>query len=140
MRRANLQRAAFQSIERAWSARTNSGQRVAALRDQVRSAQDVVRAYRREYEIGQRTLLDLLNAENSVFNARVSLASATGVAVYSDYQLLAATGGLLRHLNIEPVSEARVTPREERSVFPRDIIPLDPGPLNIMPGSAIQRR
>jgi adhesin transport system outer membrane protein len=118
-----LQRAAFESIDRAWGARENSGARINSLAGQARSAASVISAYRSEYELGQRTLLDLLNAENSLFNARLSLAAARTVAVFADYQLLAATGGLLRQMRAPPPREARPTPVANRSVVP---------PLNLL--------
>jgi adhesin transport system outer membrane protein len=118
MRLSALQRAAFESIDRAWSVRENSGLRITSLQQQVRAAEQVVVAYRSEYELGQRTLLDLLNAENAVFNARLSLAAARSVAVFSDYQLMAATGALLARVSAPILREARPTPASERSVLP----------------------
>lgn len=126
MRLSTLQRAALESIDRAWGARESSGARITALQGQVRSAEQVVAAYRSEYELGQRTLLDLLNAENAVFNARLSLAAARSVAVFADYQLLAAMGALLPRVSATPPREARPTPVAERSVLPTPINLLDP--------------
>ncbi len=54
-------------------------------------------AYNKEYELGQRTLIDLLNSQNQYFNANVSLVTARGVTVFADYQLLAAMGQLLSY-------------------------------------------
>ena len=68
--------------------------------------------------MGQRTLLDLLNAENGLFNAKLSLASARMVAVFADYQLLATSGRLLSRLNIAPPDESRLRLEQQRSLFP----------------------
>lgn len=126
MRVSALQRAAFQQIDRAWAARATSGARISALSSQVASANGVVSAYNRDYEGGNRSLLDLLNAHNSVLNARLSLASARSVAVYSDYQLAAATGRLLAVTKIAAPTEARVVPVTERSLIPNPVA-MDPG-------------
>lgn len=77
-----------------------------------------IAAYRKEYELGQRSLIDLLNAENQYFNAAVSLTSARGVIVFADYQLLAATGTLLDYLKTAP---------------PVDAAPLDTIPFGLLP-------
>ncbi|MCZ8185903.1 MAG: TolC family outer membrane protein [Beijerinckiaceae bacterium] len=114
----SLRRAAFESIDRAWGVRQFSGARIASLQGQVRAAQAVVTAYRGEYELGQRSLLDLLNAENAHFNARLSLEAARNVAVFADYQLLATTGQLLARLNIAQPRDASPTSKDARSVFP----------------------
>ncbi len=113
-----LRRSAFESVDRAWAARANSGARVTSLVAQVAAAETVVKAYRSEYELGQRTLLDLLNAENGIFNAKLSLASARMVAVFADYQLLATSGRLLSRLNITPPEESRLRAEQQRNLFP----------------------
>lgn len=118
MRMDSLRRAAFESVDRAWGVRQFSGARIASLQGQVRSAEAVVAAYRGEYELGQRTLLDLLNAENALFNARLSLEAARSVAIFSDYQLLATSGQLLSRLKIAPPRDAKLTPNDQRHIFP----------------------
>lgn len=122
MRMDALRRAAFESVDRAWGARANSGARMTSLQAQVRAAQQVVAAYKSEFDLGQRTLLDLLNAENALFSARLSLEAARAVAVFSDYQLLATTGQLLARLNIPKPSEANRLPNAQRGFVPMNIL------------------
>jgi outer membrane protein, adhesin transport system len=98
MAHARLQRDANESIDRAWAARVVTVDRIARLEAQVSSAVKVIEAYSKEYDLGQRSLIDLLNAENQSFNAQVSLISARSVVVFADYQLLAAMGKLLAYV------------------------------------------
>jgi outer membrane protein, adhesin transport system len=126
LRYSALQRITRESIDKAWGVREFSGARLTALSSQVQAADRVIRAYRSEYELGQRSLVDLLNAENSFFNAQLSLAAARGLAVFADYQLSAATGQLLRQVRAEAPAEARVTPPSERSIFPAPLNLRDP--------------
>jgi adhesin transport system outer membrane protein len=105
-RHARLQREAFLAIDRAWAARVVTSDRIVSLDKEVSAARRVVTSYAREYELGQRTLLDLLTAENSLFNSQVSVISARGVAVFADYQLLAAIGQLLNYVKTEAPPEA----------------------------------
>jgi len=105
-RHARLQRDTFESIDKAWAARTITTDRVAALERDVDAARRVVAAYTKEYELGQRTLIDLLNSQNQLFNAYVSLVSTRSVTVFADYQLLAAMGYLLSYLKTSPPPEA----------------------------------
>ncbi|WP_456714488.1 TolC family outer membrane protein [Bradyrhizobium sp. USDA 4353] len=95
---ARLQRDALESIDKAWAARIITADRVAALVRDVEAARRTFIAYNKEYELGQRTLIDLLNSQNQYFNANVSLVSARGVVVFADYQLLAAMGQMLAYL------------------------------------------
>jgi adhesin transport system outer membrane protein len=130
-RHARLQRSAFESIDKAWAARTITSDRAAALNRQVDSARKVVNAYSKEYELGQRTLIDLLNAENQLFNAMVNQVSTRGVAVFADYQLLAAMGKLLEYLKSPLPDEAEPLPQYPVGIFPSKLPPVllrAPGP------------
>jgi adhesin transport system outer membrane protein len=113
---ARLQREALESLDKAWAARTITTDRAAALVRDVEAARRTFVAYNKEYELGQRTLIDLLNSQNQYFNANVSLVSARGVAVFADYQLLAAMGQLLTYL---------------KTGKPPESDPLETGPLGL---------
>lgn len=111
MAHARLQREAFESVDKAWSARTITSDRIAKLQSQIGADRKVITAYSKEYDLGQRSLIDLLNAENQLFNAEVSVESARGVAVFADYQLLAAMGKLLDYIRApHPVDAEPVVP------------------------------
>ena len=102
-RLARLQRDAFESLDKAWAARTLTADRIAALQRQSEAARLVIGSYTKEYELGQRTLIDLLDSRNQYFNSLVQLVSSRAVAVFADYQLLAAMGHLLEYIK-EPHS------------------------------------
>jgi adhesin transport system outer membrane protein len=117
MAHARLQRDALESIDKAWNARTITRTRIADLVRQLAADRKTIAAFDKEYELGQRSLIDLLNAQNQYFNAAVSLTSARGVVVFADYQLLAAMGTLLEYLKAPP---------------PVDAAPLDAIPFGII--------
>jgi outer membrane protein, adhesin transport system len=106
MAHARLQRDALESIDKAWAARTITRTRIADLTRQLAADRKTIAAFDKEYELGQRSLIDLLNAQNQYFNAAVSLTSARGVVVFADYQLLAAMGTLLEYLKAPPPVDA----------------------------------
>lgn len=106
MRHARLQRDAYESIDKAWNARTVTATRIAALTRQLDADRKTIAAFQKEYELGQRSLIDLLNAQNQFFNAAVSLTSARGVIIFADYQLLAAMGTLIEYLKAPPPVDA----------------------------------
>jgi adhesin transport system outer membrane protein len=123
MRHARLQREAFQTLDKAWSARTITAERVASLTRELSAARRVVSAYTKEYDIGQRTLVDLLNAESQQFNIASSLVSAQGVVVFADYQLLAVMGQLLTYLKTPHPVEAALEPQPV-GIFPLKFAPI----------------
>src|SRR5882757_6562838 len=106
MRHARLQRDAYESIDKAWNGRTVTVTRIAALTRQLDADKKTIAAFQKEYELGQRSLIDLLNAQNQYFNAAVSLTSARAVVVFADYQLLAAMGTLMEYLKAAPPVDA----------------------------------
>jgi len=57
-------------------------------------------AYRQQFDISQRSLLDLLNAENEVYTARRSLAMAVGDLEVARLRTLASMGSLVSGLGL----------------------------------------
>jgi outer membrane protein, adhesin transport system len=124
LRHARLQRDALEMIDKAWAARTITADRIAALQRQLVAEKKTIAIYRNEYEIGRRSLIDLLNAQNQYFNAAVSLTSARGVVVFADYQLLAAMGSLLDYLKTAPPVEAAPLDRIPLGILPIKLPPI----------------
>ncbi len=146
MRHARLQREAFELIDKAWAARTITNDRIAALNRQIAADRRVIGAYQKEYELGQRSLIDLLNAYNQLFNAQVSMESTRGTAVFADYQLLTAMGQLLPYLKSPHSVDSEPLQAPPFGVLPMRLPPLhirapEPGsePLNIAAGDATSR-
>jgi adhesin transport system outer membrane protein len=138
MRHARLQREAFELIDRAWAARTITNERMAALLRQIQADRRVIEAYQKEYDLGQRSLIDLLNAQNQLFNAQVSLESTRGTAIFADYQLLAAMGQLLPFLKTPQPVDSEPLVAHPLGILPMQLPPIllslpEPGPepLNI---------
>jgi outer membrane protein, adhesin transport system len=137
MRLARLQRDAFESLDKAWAARTITSDKAAALLRQVAADRKAIAAYSQEYELGQRSLIDLLNAQNQLLNALVSLESTRGVAVFADYQLLAAMGHLLDYLKAPRPLDAEPLESVPLGLFPTKIapvllqLPAGPEPLQV---------
>ena len=57
-------------------------------------------SYRLQFSIGQRTLLDVLNAENELFAARSSLYTGAYSVALGELRVLAAMGRLLETLGV----------------------------------------
>jgi adhesin transport system outer membrane protein len=63
----------------------------------------------KQFSIGQRTLLDLLNAENEYFNARLAYITGQYAQLTSAFQILSSMGQLLSQLEIAlPADAVRV--------------------------------
>ncbi len=78
----------------AWQSLMTAQERVALLDNAVNIAAEVFDARERLRENGQETALNVLDAENEVFNARINYTSALFDARVAAYQLLIAMGRL----------------------------------------------
>jgi len=81
-------------IQSFWSARQSALDRIAASQTQIKTAQAVVVAYRQQFEVGRRSLLDLLNIQSDVFSYQSNRAQAEFDAKVARARLMAATGQL----------------------------------------------
>ncbi|HEY1504225.1 MAG TPA: TolC family outer membrane protein [Stellaceae bacterium] len=110
-------RDAEQNLRQSQSAYNAAVQRMPALQSSLAHSQQVRDAYDQQFQIGQRTLLDLLDAQNEVFQAQTRLATAQGQAAFNAYRILAVEGMLLGTLNVPPPAAA--DPNHAPGVAPR---------------------
>lgn len=80
---------------------------IAAIRAQIDAANMALDGVVEERNVGQRTTLDVLNAQQNVLDARESLVASQRNAVVASYSLLAATGSLTVRSQGLDVSEYR---------------------------------
>jgi adhesin transport system outer membrane protein len=72
------------------------------LRDHAEAARQVFAGYRQQFDIGRRSLLDLLDAQGELFTAEVRAADARYRLLLAHYQLAYSMGGLTRALGVTP--------------------------------------
>ncbi len=102
---AKARRQAEEDARTSWNARETAIARVEALRAKAEAQRRTRDAYAAQFDIGQRSLLDLLDAENELFLARVALTTAEFTEMFAGYRLLASVGGLLERLDLAPPRE-----------------------------------
>jgi adhesin transport system outer membrane protein len=95
-------RDAEQNLRQAQSAYDSATRRIPTLQSSLTHIQQVRDAYNQQFQVGGRTLLDLLDAQNEVFQAQTRLATAQGQSTYNAYRVLAVEGLLLSSLNVAP--------------------------------------
>ena len=103
--RDNAFRQVEEGLRLSWSALDLTLQQKEFLADHVDSASKTVIAYEKQYRIGQRTLLDLLNTENELFEARKDYLDAHYAEQYAKYRVMNATGTLLDALLVDTPEE-----------------------------------
>jgi adhesin transport system outer membrane protein len=83
-----------ENVAIAYQARATSESRIAFLGQHVASSEGTLQAYRAQFELNRRTLLDVLNAENELFNARSNLVIGTYDDIVNSYFVDASVGSL----------------------------------------------
>lgn len=83
---------ARQAVVQAWGQVEATKAQIQSAEAQVRSSETALNGVREEARVGQRTTLDVLNAQQALVNARVTLVTAQRDRVVASYNLLNATG------------------------------------------------
>lgn len=92
---ADLQRETIRAqVVSTWGVWSNSSAVIQAAQAQVRAAEIALNGVREEAKVGQRTTLDVLNAQQVLLNARVLLVTAQRDRVVGSYSVVASTGRL----------------------------------------------
>ena len=100
------QRDAEQEARVAYNALLTAQARLEALRDGVEAQRATRDIYAQQFDLGQRGLLDLLDAENELFIDRTNLVTATFTEMFAVYRVLAVIGVMLDTLDIDRPKEA----------------------------------
>jgi outer membrane protein len=88
------ERRADAAVTGSWEQLQASRANIASATSQVAASELALNGVRREAQLGVRTTLDVLDAEQEFLNAKVSLANAERDARLATFQLLAAMGAL----------------------------------------------
>ena len=112
----NIKRMIEEEVGRAWVARKASKISLDFYVESAAKASSVKEAYKAQYEIDKRTLLDLMNTESEMFQAKSALISGMYTVEQADYRLLAVMGGILKLFNVSSPTEVKV--KSEKSLLP----------------------
>ncbi|MBO9444983.1 TolC family outer membrane protein [Ruegeria sp. R14_0] len=105
-------------VRQSYSIYRSAQRRTKTITAQVQIAQKLRDTYEQEFTVGQRSLLDVLNTQNALFQAEANLVNAKSAENYVRYRILASIGVLLKSLNIEPPEDSNVYARDELNVQP----------------------
>ncbi|MGL4448602.1 MAG: TolC family outer membrane protein [Shewanella sp.] len=94
------QREVVEGVNLAWNAFESLAPQKQYIRDHVIAAKETQSAYAQQFNLGQRTLLDLLDTENELFEARKDYLQAEYDEIIAKYRVLNSTGRLLDSLKV----------------------------------------
>ena len=97
----DLKRQVIESLDFSWNAYEMIELQLKDLREYKEFAEITLDLNQDEYDLGRRTLLDLLSAQNDVINARTQIISAEYDYLFAKYRILDAMGLLVMALTNE---------------------------------------
>lgn len=120
-----------EAVRTSWMILQTQGSLAATYSEQLNASGDLISSYRDQFQVGKRSLLDVLDAQNTRFNVQILYDTARYSAYFAEYRLMAASGQLLPFMRLEPPRQAQAYARQEldtpsfEAAEPRERRPLD---------------
>jgi adhesin transport system outer membrane protein len=111
-------REAEEDVRSAWSRLQNQTALASELEAQGRISDDLLLSYREQFNIGRRSLLDVLDAQNSRYNVQQQAETARLAKLYAQYRVLAAENRLIECLGVQAPAAAQQTEMARYHVNP----------------------
>ena len=91
----DLQRQVIEGLELSWSAFEIIKEQIIQLAEYNKFSESTLISYKEEYNLGKRSLLDFVVAQNDVVNSRAQMIKAQSEQLFAQYRLLDAMGLLV---------------------------------------------
>lgn len=111
-------REAEEGARSAWSRLTNQTALAGELEAQSRIADDLLLSYREQFNVGRRSLLDVLDSQNTRYNVQARVETARLARLYAQYRVLAATNRFTEALGVAIPTAAYADQRARYRVNP----------------------
>ncbi|HEU4839421.1 MAG TPA: TolC family outer membrane protein [Micavibrio sp.] len=101
-------------IRQTWASMVSAGERAKEFSSQAAANSEVVRAYKDQFNLDRRTLLDVLDSQNELFVSRSNTINAEFLEIFSVFRLLALKGALLPTLGVAYPQESALIDVENK--------------------------
>ncbi len=88
------------NVDSSWNAYKTLEQELVYLKEYVEQSKQTERLYSEQFKVGRRTLLDLLDSQNELFQARIAYVEADYGYVYAQYRVMASMSYILDALKV----------------------------------------
>jgi len=116
--RDNAYRQVVESMRLSWTAYKIISSQLNYLKGHMDSSIKANIAYRKQFNIGQRSLLDLLDSANELFTASASYTNAKYDMHFAQYRLLASMGQLNAYLGTQLAKETEILSEPKSDEMP----------------------
>lgn len=101
-------------VRQTWASMVSAGERAKEFSSQAAANSEVVRAYKDQFNLDRRTLLDVLDSQNELFVSRSNTINAEFLEIFSVFRLLALKGQLLPTLGVAYPRESELIDVENK--------------------------
>jgi len=120
----NLRRQVIEGLNLSWAAYKKLQEQLVHLKEYKEFSLKTLKLYAKEYDLGRRSLLDLLSAQNDFIGSKSQIINTEYSILLSKYRILDAMGTLLLTvMGSEDISYAKVDLVAE-SKFSKDTLPI----------------
>ncbi len=111
--RTEAARAVENDVRQTWASMVSAGERARQFAAQADANIEVVKAYKDQFDLNRRTLLDVLDSQNELFVSRSNTVNAEFLEIFAVYRLVALKGELLSTLGVEYPRESFISSNEK---------------------------
>jgi adhesin transport system outer membrane protein len=116
--RNNTQRQIVESIRLSWVAYQSTVARITYLENYVKSIGITAEAFSKQWNIGRRTMFDVLDINAELINAKIDLVNAVYDKTYAQYRVLSGVGKLVHTIGLQWPLESIV--EDDQQVMPQE--------------------
>ncbi|BCN92464.1 channel protein TolC [Thiomicrorhabdus immobilis] len=98
--RNNARRQTIENLRYAWDARKFVGEQLVYIKQHIKLTYETLVGYRKQFSLGRRSLLDLLNTEDEYNSALRTLVTSESEYMIAEYRILNGMGTLLDTLKV----------------------------------------
>lgn len=95
-----------EAVRTSWLRLKTQGGLADTYKEQLDASADLISSYRDQFSVGKRSLLDVLDAQNTRFNVQVLYDTARYSVYFSEYRLMAASGVLLPYFGLSAPAQS----------------------------------
>lgn len=111
-------REAESDVRTAWNSKSAQTNILRDLTEQSATTDELLLSYRDQFSVGRRSLLDVLDAQNTRFNVQVRAEIARFSEIFAQYQILASTNNLLNAFNLSAPESHKASARADVNFGP----------------------
>lgn len=111
--RAEAARALQNDVRQTWASMVAAGERARQFAAQADANTEVAKAYKDQFSLDRRTLLDVLDAQNELFVSRSNTVNSEFLEMLAVYRLLALKGQLMPTLDVNYPRESTISQNED---------------------------